>query len=248
MHRFLEMAVIMTAMSFRRMGVCAVLAVAAVLLAGGGADEGRAQGAGITVEGGSFEVAPDSAFIFDVTGESPAHTIGAFSITVAFDPDVLNPLSCQSSTSRCNKGAGEGELIMNGASLLGWTGDIHFGTIVFQAVGNAGSRTPVDLTVASIADALGFNLDQITQATDGFASIKAGAPNHPMGDANCDSELDPADGLAILENLAGVDESECLGLGDINCDDRVDSLDTLDILRFAGGLDLEFPAGCPEPA
>src|SRR5687767_10922703 len=125
----------MTAMLFRRMGLVVVLAMAALLLAGGGADEGRAQGAGITVEGGSFEVAPGSAFTFDVTGEAPAHTIGAFSVKVTFDPGVLTPLSCQSSAARCNKGAGEGELIMNSAGLLGWTGDIHFGTIVFQAVG-----------------------------------------------------------------------------------------------------------------
>jgi hypothetical protein len=210
--------------------------------------DGRAQGGGITVEGGSFEVAPDSAFTFDVTGEAPAHTIGAFSITVEFNPNVLTALSCQSSTSRCNKGAGEGELIMNSASLLGWTGDIHFGTIVFQAVGNAGSRTPVDLIVTSIADTLGFDLDHVTEVTDGFASIQAGAADHPLGDADCDSELDPADSLAILEGLAGVAQSECLGLGDINCDDRVDPLDTLDILRVAGGLELEFPPGCPEPS
>jgi hypothetical protein len=236
----------MTAMLSKRVTIF-VLAVATLVFAGGAVDQADAQGAGITVEGGSFEVAPDSAFTFDVTGHAPGHTIGAFSITVAFDPDVLTPLSCQSSTSRCNKGAGEGELIMNSASLLGWTGDIHFGTIVFQAVGNAGNQTPVDMTVTAIADVLGFDLDHLTQVNDGSVSIRADATNHPLGDANCDSDFGPADGLAVLEGLAGVHESECLGLGDVNCDDRVDSLDTLDILRLVGGLDVELPAGCPEP-
>ena len=176
----------MTAMSPGRLTIGALAAVILLCALAAGVHGTRAQAPAITIEGGSFEAAPDSAFAFEVTGESPHYTIGAFSISVTFDPDVLAPVSCQSHDARCDRGDGDGEVVMNNISLAGWTGDIHFGTVVFQAVGGARSQTPIDLTVTTISDTTGSELDRVTDETDGFASIDRDAPDHPLGDANCD--------------------------------------------------------------
>jgi len=200
-----------------------------------------AQAGAITVQGEDVTVGPGAAFDFAVTGHSET-PIGAFGISITFDEDVVTPQSCQSSIALCNKGASDGELRLNGVSLAGYSGDITFATIVFEAADSGASA--IDIEVTAMADTDSHDIEGDVVVTDGSVTIDDGAMSTPPGDANCDSVVNAADGLAVLSQLAGAGDSGCFSLADVNCDDKVNTADALAILRQIGGLDVTLPAGC----
>jgi hypothetical protein len=196
----------------------------------------------IAISADEVVTAPGSSFTFNVTGHSDP-VIGAFSMDITFDPVVIQAQSCQSTFALCNKGAGEGMLTLNGANLLGYTGDLKFATLVFKAIGGAGSGTAVDIEVTRLADTETIDLMAQLTVTAGSVTVQSGGPQNPAGDADCDGEVTAGDGLAILSHLAAAGSAACLALGDVNCNDRVDIADALAILRQEGGL-TSLPADC----
>jgi hypothetical protein len=230
-------------MSLRYIVRALVLATVGSLLLGMEAVPAKAGGS-ITVEGGTFEVAPESAFPFEVMGESADQTIGSFSITVNFDPAILQAVSCQSPIAYCNKDPAPGVLVLNAVSLSGWNGDVEFGTIVFEVLGPSGSETPIDLNVTTMTDTEGSDLSASLQVIDGEAVVNASAEEFPLGDATCDGVLDASDGLAILGKISGAIQPQCSPLGDFNCDDSLNTKDALDILRTESDLEVDAPE-CP---
>ncbi len=222
-----------------------ILRAGVVLIAGAmallGAREALAEG--VTVSAEDVTVASGGAVELTLSGHSE-QAIGAFGIDVLFDEALVTPHSCQTAIAICNTSAGPGLLRLNSVSLLGFSGDITFATIVFEAVGLAGSTALIDVDVTALADTVGVDmLDQVS-VTDGSVTIDGQAPLTPPGDANCDSTLSAADGLAVIADLAGVYEAGCFGLADVNCDGKVNSADALTILRAIGGLPLDLPPGC----
>ncbi len=198
---------------------------------------------GVTVSAPDVTVASGGAVEVTLSGHSE-QAIGAFGINVLFDEALVTPHSCQTAIAICNTSAGPGLLRLNSVNLLGFSGDITFATIVFEAVGPAGATALIDVDVTALSDTVGIDmLDQVT-VTDGSVTIDGLAPLTPPGDANCDSTLSAADGLAIIGDLAGVYEAGCFGLADVNCDGKVDTADALTILRAIGGLPLDLPPGC----
>lgn len=206
-----------------------------------GASSARGEGE-ITVGGENLTVGPDTAFTFTVSGHSE-EPFGAFGITIFFDSGMIAPTSCQSTIALCNKGVSDGELRLNSVNLAGFGGDITFATIVFEAAHAPGS-TIVDIDVTVVSDLDANDITDHAIVTDGSVTIEAGAPGTPTGDANCDSVVNAADGLAVLSQLAGAGDSGCFSLADVNCDDKVNAADALAILRAIGGLDVALPAGC----
>lgn len=198
---------------------------------------------GVTVSAEDVTVAPGGAVELTISGHSE-QAIGAFGIDVLFDEALVTPHSCQSAIALCNTGVQPGLLRLNSVSLLGFSGDITFATIVFQAIGPAGSTALIDVDVTTLSDTVGIDmLDQVS-VTDGSVTIDGLAPLTPPGDANCDSTLSAADGLAVIADLAGAYEAGCFGLADVNCDGKVNAADALTILRAIGGLPLDLPPGC----
>ncbi len=66
-----------------------------------------------------------------------------------------------------------------------------------------------------------------------------------QGDADCDSDVDSADALQVLRDVAGLPSSaQCLPSADVDCDGGMTSLDALGILRHAARLDINQPPGC----
>jgi hypothetical protein len=221
------------------MRVCVILATFALALLGV-ANAGA--GGPVTVSGDHVTAGPGAAVTFNVTGHAD-EPIGAIGVSVKFDPESVTPVSCQSTIALCYKGAGEGELRMNTVSLNGFSGDIIFITIVFEAADTPGTHV-IDVDVTAISDTAGYSLEGQLTVTDGSVTIDGGTVTTPPGDANCDSTVDAADGLSVLAGLAGAGNTECFALADVNCDDKVNATDALAILRQIGGLPVELPAGC----
>ncbi|MCH7483914.1 MAG: hypothetical protein IIA90_02055 [Chloroflexi bacterium] len=198
---------------------------------------------GVTVLAEDVTVASGGAVELTLSGHSD-QAIGALGIDVLFDEALVTPHSCQTAIAICNTSAGPGLLRLNSVSLLGFSGDITFATIVFEAIGPVGSTALIDVEVTTLSDTIGNDmLDQVI-VTDGSVTIDGLAPLTPPGDANCDSTLSAADGLAVIGDLAGVYEAGCFGLADVNCDGKVNAADALTILRAIGGLPLDLPPGC----
>ena len=198
---------------------------------------------GVTVSAEDVTVAPGGAVELTISGHSE-QAIGAFGIDVLFDEALVTPHSCQSAIALCNTGAQPGLLRLNSVSLLGFSGDITFATIVFEAIGPAGSTALIDVDVTTLSDTLGIDMLGQVSVTDGSVTIDGLAPLTPPGDANCDSTLSAADGLAVIAHLAGAYEAGCFGLADGNCAGKVNAADALTILRAIGGLPLDLPPGC----
>ncbi len=199
--------------------------------------------AGVTVSAEDVSVASGGAVGLTLSGHSE-QAIGAFGIDILFDEALVTPHSCQTAIAICNTGAQPGLLRLNSVSLLGFSGDITFATIIFEAIGPAGSTALIDVDVTAISDTVGADMMEQVSVTDGSVMIDGLAPPTPPGDANCDSTISAADSLAVISDLAGASEAACFGIADVNCDGKVNAADALTILRSIGGLSLDLPAGC----
>ncbi|HEY5625651.1 MAG TPA: hypothetical protein VIT93_04095, partial [Dehalococcoidia bacterium] len=104
----------------------AVLIAAALALVG--VRDALAQGVTVTAE--DVTVASGGAVELTVSGHSE-QAIGALGIDVLFDETLLTPHSCQTPIAICNTGAQPGLLRLNSVSLIGFSGDITFATIIF---------------------------------------------------------------------------------------------------------------------
>jgi hypothetical protein len=84
-----------------------------------------------------------------------------------------------------------------------------------------------------------------TIAVCDIGAVEAGA--RPLGDADCDFDVDSLDALWVLRHVAGIQpDAACLAAaGDANCDAITDGLDALAILRYVAGLPVHTPPGCP---
>jgi hypothetical protein len=221
---------------FLRLGALALALAAALVLSG------EARAGGVTISGEEETAAPGSAVEFTVSGHSDT-PIGAFGIDILFDETKLVAHSCQSNIAICNRAAQPGRLRLNGVSLSGFSGDITFATVIFQAVGGPG-EVPVDIDVTALASVDLTDMKGEAIISDGSVTIDDGGALTPPGDANCDSVLSAGDGLAIVGELAGTGSPGCLPVADVNCDGKVDVLDALTILRAVAGLPLSLPPGC----
>jgi hypothetical protein len=62
-------------------------------------------------------------------------------------------------------------------------------------------------------------------------------PPHPLGDFNCDDEIDSIDAAIILQIEGGmIAPLPCTGDGDVNHDGELDSIDAALILQYTAGL------------
>lgn len=66
-----------------------------------------------------------------------------------------------------------------------------------------------------------------------------------MGDADCDGDVDAADGLAALDGASGLGAIPCTGRADVNCDSANNAVDALGIYRYLAGVPISVN-GCTQ--
>ena len=118
----------------------------------------------------------------------------------------------------------------------------------------AGFENGSTAAVAGVADATGQMMVQPT-GSDGDGALYMTwsddddlhiVPIWLAGDADCDHDVDTADVVATLADVAGLSEAECGAAADINCDDELGLEDALALLYDRAGLPPMFDAEyCP---
>lgn len=109
-----------------------------------------------TVRVGTYEIEPISSVNVPITASIPASSeLGGATIELHFDSSVAQVLSCvidPALTGFCNTDYNEGALLFNAVSLSGVTGELTLAEIEFQAVGQVGDQTTLDVNVQAFGD------------------------------------------------------------------------------------------------
>ena len=157
-------------------------------------------------------------------GQGTASCLGAWDVTVSFDPTVLSFVRCAANngTQSCAIN-GNGQLELSGLSASGLPGGTDLADLTFSGAGAAGTSTPLAPAIALFADP-----QQTPICASGLGSgtpPACAAGNQPAATAG-----------TVTVGLAG----------DVNGDGKVDAADALCVLRIVAGL--PSTAGCPLPA
>jgi hypothetical protein len=178
-------------------------------------------------------------------GESGDTTFGAFTIDVEYDPSVVSASSCTSEAGFCNAGSAETSVRVAGVYFPGVRGHAEFAVITFDVMDGAGESTPLDVQIVDLANGQAQDIISEAEVHDGQVTVLGGpGPSLRLGDADCDGGIDSVDGLAILRDVAGVDEAGCREAADVDCDGDLTTVDSLGILRYVVSLPFNAPAGC----
>ena len=224
------------AASLKPLGIYALLAKsAAVVQAGSG-----------TVNQGDSYTIPIK--VLDV----PPVGIGATTVEVVYDKSALAATDCHIVTEKgeCNHNE-PGIVRFSWLSTAGVMDDQTLASITFQVTGQAGHRSPLDVTVEIMTDPDGNPVP--FSDLDGEIVIVDGQVSQP-GDVNCDDVSDALDALLVLKhtvNLTGANntcpsqsppewifEPQC----DVNTDARCNVIDALLIMQCDVGISNVF---CP---
>jgi hypothetical protein len=140
--------------------------------------------------GGVFTLPQDDRLVVPIRVEG-AVRLGAASLSLAYNPAVVRPVSCTAVYSGfdgglCNPGAGDGLARLNLASTSGFTGTASLFELAFQPVDGVtvGAQTPLTLTAANFADPGGRAL--LYQVVNGRITITGpvGTPQVVLGISN----------------------------------------------------------------
>ena len=176
----------------------------------------------------------------------PAPGLGAFTVDVSYDPNVVTPVACDAnpdgalSTGFCNTDFGPDVVRCVGFQVsAGVVGDLSLCSITFEAIGASGSYSPLAPSVVEFADTLGQAISTSTENGVIVIGIR--------GDASGDGQVSMVDAMLIAQCVAGL--IDCGGIdqtmGDVNCDGNVSMVDAMLIAQKVAGLISEFPACGP---
>lgn len=230
------------------------------------APSGRAGVATVTVQ--SKSVQPGGTVSVSVNASVSPELLGAATIAVEFDPAVLDATSCTTSGSFdsgfCNAAfdndnAPPDSVRFTVASISGLTGNIHLADITFQAVGQPGDVSGLNIAISVFGDKGGSPISVSTQ--DGTINIPTTptpsptpsptpvptatptpAPT-PAPTPTATSTVSPSATAAPspTPGSAGTDRQ----WADANCDGEVNPIDSLGVLRSDAGLSVNQQPGCP---
>jgi len=192
------------------------------------------------VAGGTIEV---PIGILDIPVD---FVIGAATIDVRYDPDVMKPIKCEinpdgvQKQGACNMDAVPGLVLFNAVAPGGINQDTRLALILFEAVGSTSLSVDLEPSARSVVDNNGNSLPYRTQ--NGLLKIVSSI----KGDVNCDSKSSAVDALLVLQNSIGSrssietcplspDTLHILG-GDVNDDETVDAVDGLFMLQCDVGI------------
>ncbi|MFQ5472318.1 MAG: S8 family serine peptidase, partial [Dehalococcoidia bacterium] len=181
--------------------------------------------------------------------EVRAPGLSAFSIDVAFDPGVVELVSCDELVfALCNADLAPGVARLSGVAIPSIEGPAVLVDMTFRAVGEPGSTSPLDVQLIDFADGNLEDLVPMTVVTDGEIAIAdtpvEEPPLIPSGDVDCDNDVDAVDALFVLKSSASFGDPDCIVAGDVDCDADVDAVDALKIAQHVANIPVTLPQGC----
>ena len=190
--------------------------------------------------------------IVSLDAEVGAPGLSAFSVDIVFDPAVVDLVSCEPlGFALCNPEVAPGIARVSGITIPSIVGPVTLADFTFQAIGEAGSRSPLDLQLIDFADDVFEDLIPTTVVTDGEIAIAADVPEEeepplpgPSGDVDCDFDVDSVDALFVLRFAVSLAEPSCIAAADVDCDGDTDAVDALKIVRHVANLTVALPEAC----
>ena len=243
----------MAALNLRRFGFIAMLTGVIVLLltfmaSPKAAAEDAAVGVGaVETEFGQQAVVHVEALKIAAPG------LGAWTIDIAYDPDVVTPVACSAALGGiCNVGFNATTVRLLGVSAQGVEGDVELGEIVFEC--KQAGESALELTASVFADAtpgapqpiaaairhgsVTCSGEPLPAATPGTTAEPPASESDKLpGDADCNGEIESIDAVYVLQYSALlIDSVPCPDNADKNGDGAIDALDAALILQHVAGF------------
>ena len=133
--------------------------------------------------------------------------LGTATIEVVYDPAVLTLVSCDKDPNglfdlvQCNRDFGPDRVRFNITSLTGVSGDVTIAELTFQATGQNGDRSDINVLLPTVANSAGAPLT--FSVVDGWVIISAVR----MGDVNCDGVRNAVDAMMSMQYDIGLREA-----------------------------------------
>jgi hypothetical protein len=173
--------------------------------------------------------------------------IGAWTVDVHFDPEIVSGVACRSQQGGgiCNAQYAAGIARIVGTNIYGLEGDAVLASLALAC--KAEGVTALELTHSVFVDATpGDPTDVEPKIVNATATCTAagskptatppGSVPKVAGDANCDGVVNAIDASLVLQFAAGlIDKLNCAD-ADYNHDGRIDTLDAALILQTGAGL------------
>jgi hypothetical protein len=122
----------------------------------------------VSAASGSLSITNGSAAVGNTTsvdlwaGDITEPGLGAWSIDIKYDPDVVTALSCQNGADQiavCNPAFADDEVRVSGANANGLTGDVDLASITFRC--HSAGDSPLTITPKDFMDATPGDLQPI---------------------------------------------------------------------------------------
>ncbi len=179
--------------------------------------------------------------------------LGAWTIDIDYDPDVITPVACSAALGGvCNADFRADTIRLVGVSAQGVVGDANLGEIVFEC--KQAGESALELTTSVLADAtpgapqpiaaaiehgsVTCSVEPLATATpESTAEPPASGSDKLPGDADCNGEIESIDAVYILQYSALlIDLVPCPDNADMNDDGAIDALDAALILQHVAGF------------
>jgi hypothetical protein len=166
----------------------------------------------------------------------PLPGLGAWTIDVSYDGDVITPSSCTGLAGGICNATYDLETVraVGAIGSGGHTGNRDLASIAFHC--DSPGLSPLHITIQILADGTSGNpqpIDAITQ--DG--SVLCVEQAALEGDANCDGGVTAVDAALVLQYDAGlIDSLPCEDNADVNNDGVINAIDAALILQLVAGL------------
>ena len=181
----------------------------------------------------------------------PPASLGAFTIDIAYDPDVVDAVGCDPNPDGvldagfCNidfeRDGSNPDVVRCGGfkSSAGAVGDVALCDITFQGTGPSGSESPLALGVDEFVNTSGQPIPATTE--DGTITVGV------QGDANGDGKTSMVDAMLIAQVVVGLRPPADIDpvMSDVNCSGTVTMVDAMLVAQYVVGLIGEFPCGSP---
>ena len=224
-----------------------VLAASLVSMSGASAD-------GPTIAAGSMHAQVGGIAKVEVTvADVGAPGVGAWTVDVNFDPEVLAGVACTPGQggSICNEQYDVGQVRVVGTNIYGLEGNAVLASLGLAC--KAPGETALEITTDVFVDATpGDPTDIAAKIQNGTATCSAqpaptatepkptatppGSDPKLAGDANCDHHVNALDAVLVLQYTAGMIQSLPCDDADYNHPGGVNALDAALILQKDAGL------------
>ncbi len=160
--------------------------------------------------------------------------LGAWTIDIAYDPDVITPVGCSAALGGiCNAAFSANTVRIIGVSAQGVAGDVELGEIVFEC--RQAGESALTLEPAVFADATP-GAPQPIAGPEPTGEPPASEPDKLPGDADCNGEIESIDAVYVLQYGASlIDLVPCPDNADMNGDGAINALDAVLILQRVAG-------------